>query len=139
MSRDFQQFVINHTHVVYLLVKVIRLVEFVRNLVISSSCSVLYINCIAPFYCNYSVIFIKFIQFYLETNFNKKRNKKDNHTGLQFNGRSTCPSMQRGPIQVIVLARLMWYTWYYLLLSHGVGQMSPHQRPSYLAKKRKKK
>ena len=45
---------------------------------------------------------------------------------------------QREAVQVIVLTRPVWYTWYYPLLSCDMRSISLHQRPPFLFKKKKK-
>ena len=43
---------------------------------------------------------------------------------------------QREAVQVIVSTRPLWYTWYYLLSSCGVGSISPHWKSFFLFKKK---
>ena len=57
--------------------------------------------------------------------------------GVWLDNRSPYPSIQRGIVQATIPVRPAWYTWYYPLLSHGVGSISPHQTPFFLFKKKK--
>ena len=58
---------------------------------------------------------------------------------IWLDGRSPCSSIQKGIVRAITPVRPMWNTWYYPLLSHGVGSINPHQRPFFFFIQQKKK
>ena len=58
---------------------------------------------------------------------------------IWLDGRSPCSSIQKGIVRAITPVRPMWNTWYYPLLSHGVGSINSHQRPFFFFIQQKKK
>ena len=56
---------------------------------------------------------------------------------MWLDSRSPCPSTQKKAVQAIALTKFMWYTWYYLLPSYGVGLISPLENPFFSFRKKR--